>query len=187
MEGTFLKQYEAVFNRVCAFLGNGWKIDRRVEEEYRIFLVSPNYRHYSISARLEDNRIYLFGSVRNSKRGSGYSRCSVSPLRTPWGIADDIKRKILIDALSHIEEHESELTKVRLQEEERQNTVGLLSRLVEARRNSGYQSGLCDFRTSLGLSGKVDDAKGSLYRLEVEDLSKDQLIKLVGFVSTLER
>nr|HBY1206004.1 hypothetical protein [Klebsiella pneumoniae] len=59
MEKTFFARYEAVFNRVCAFLGDGWKIDRRTEDAYRINLVNPALRHYSIGARLEKDRIHL--------------------------------------------------------------------------------------------------------------------------------
>ena len=187
MVNTFLVRYEAVFNRVCAFLGDGWRIDRRREDSYRIYLVNPEYRNYSISARLEKDRIHLLGSVQRSRRSNSYASCTVSPMREAWGIAQDIKRKILLNARENIADHEADRAEEQRIQDERRILVNLLSRLVGVQQYSGYYGGLCHISTVAGLSGKVDEIYGKAYRFEIDGLSKDQLIKLAGFLSTLER
>ncbi|EDM7166968.1 hypothetical protein CV935_22690 [Salmonella enterica subsp. enterica serovar Litchfield] len=187
MERNFFLKYESIFNRVCVFLGEGWKIDRRIQDDYRIHLIHPDYRNYSISARLENNKIKLLGCVHLTRRGNQFSSCSVSPLRDAIGIARDIKRKILCNAREQISFYEADTKGERLLREEREYTINLLSRLVDAKRYEGYYGGLCQIKTNHGITGKVDDTKGVIYRLELDDLNKDQLIKLIGFISTLER
>lgn len=187
MGRNFFSEYEAVFNRVCIILGDGWKIDRRVQDDYRIYIINPDYRNYSITARIENNKIKLLGCVHLTRRGNHFSSCSVSLFRDPFGIAGDIKRKILCNAREQILFYESDRKGERLLQEERENTINLLSRLVEARKYEGYYGGLCHIKTNYGLTGKVDDMKGAIYSLELDDLNKDQLIKVIGFISTLER
>lgn len=187
MDNAFFSRYEVVFNRVCAFLGDGWRIDRCREDCYRIYLVNPAYRNYSISASLKKDRISLFGSVPKARRGNSYDSCTVSPLRDAAGIAQDIKRKILVNARKHIDHFDADLSGEKQRREERQIVTNLLSRLVDVQKYTGYYGGLCHIKTAQGNGGKVDEICSGNYRLEVCDLSTDQLIKLVGFLSTLER
>lgn len=187
MERTFFERYEAVFNRVCAFLGEGWRIDRRTEDSYRIYLINPALRNYVVSARLEKHKIHLFGFVQKSRRSNSYGACMVSPMRAPWGIAEDIKNKILVNAQENIAHFEAERAGELAIQEERRLIVHLLSRILDANKYTGYYGGLCYIGTDAGLSGKVDEVYSGAYRLTIGDLDKTQLIKLAGFLSTLER
>ncbi|EOY9774686.1 TPA: hypothetical protein ACV5BL_004420 [Enterobacter hormaechei subsp. steigerwaltii] len=185
MNNTFFTRYETTFMRVCALLGDGWRIDRRTEDCYRIRLINPDYRHYAIIARMEKDRIFLIGSVSGSQRGNSYDSCTVSPVRAITGIADDIKRKILINARKHIEHFETDRAGAKAQRDEKQIMVHLLSNLLDVQQYTGYYGGLCHIKSASGLSGKIDDELSAGYRLAIGGLDKTQLIKLAGFISTL--
>lgn len=189
MEKPFFACYEAVFNRVCTFLGDGWKIDRRTEDAYRINLVNPAFRHYSILARLEKDRIHLTGGVRSrsARSSGGYSACTVSPMRDPWGIAQDIRRKILHDAEKQIAYFEADRAGAQKVQDDRRILINLVGQLVEVQNYGGYYDVLCHIKTPGGISGDVCEMYGKAYQLKLGDLSKDQLIKVIGFLSTLER
>lgn len=189
MEKTFFSRYEAVFNRVCTFLGDGWKIDRRTEDAYRINLVNPAFRHYSIFARIEKDRIHLTGGVRSrsARSSGGYSACTVSPMRDPWGIAQDIRRKILPDAEKQIAYFEADRAGAQKIQDDRRILINLVGQLVEVQNYGGYYDVLCHIKTPGGISGDVCEMYGKAYRLKLGDLSKDQLIKVIGFLSTLGR
>lgn len=187
MDSTFRERYEAIFNRVCVFLGNGWRIDLRTKDSYRIYLVNPSYKNYSISARLEKHRIHLLGSVRGCKRTNTWSACTVSPTREPWGIAADIKKRILIDAVNQIAIFEADRAGEQSLREDRDILIGLISRQVETWTHRGYYSGLFSLKTNYGVSGDVEERYGDAYALKLAGLSKTQLIKITGFLSTLER
>lgn len=187
MQSNFFARYETLFNRVCVFLGGGWRIDRRTEDTYRIYLINPAYRNYSISARLEKDRIHLFGGVQASRRGNSYASCTVSPARAAWGIAKDIQSKILVNAREHIAHFEADRAGEQALQDERRLLVHLLSRLTDVEQYTGYYGGLCYFGTAHGLRGKIDEVCSGSYRLTIGDLDKTQIIKLVGFLTTLER
>ena len=103
-----------------------------------------------------------------------------------WGIAEDIKRKILVDAEQQIATAAADMAGINQQHEEKRQVIGLLSRLVETRNYEGYYGIMCSIRAQ-GLSGEVAEGYGNTYKLKLDALSKDQLIKIVGFISTLER
>ncbi|HFI5865918.1 TPA: hypothetical protein ACGRQO_004352 [Escherichia coli] len=51
---NFKKNYEAVFMRVCAFLGETWRIDKRDTAcDDRIVMINPELKGYQLIARLE--------------------------------------------------------------------------------------------------------------------------------------
>lgn len=184
---SFNEQYTPVFNRVCAFLGNGWRVDKRIPADaYRISLMNPAFKNYSIGVRMEKGRIILVGGVRRGHRTNEHSKCTVAPARDPWGIAEDIKRKILVDAEQQIATAAADMAGINQQHEEKRQVIGLLSRLVETRNYEGYYGIMCSIRAQ-GLSGEVAEGYGNTYKLKLDALSKDQLIKIVGFISTLER
>jgi hypothetical protein len=184
---SFNEQYTPIFNRVCAFLGNGWRIDKRIPADaYRISLMNPAFKNYSIGVRMDKGRIILVGGVRRGHRSNEHSRCTVAPTRDPWGIAEDIKRKILIDAAQQIATADADQAGMARQREEKRLVIGLLSRLVETRNYDGYYGVLCSIRMQ-GMTGDVSEGYGDTYKLKLDALSKDQLIRVVGFLSTLER
>ena len=186
LDKTFSECYSAVFERVCVFLGNGWRIDRRTEDKYRLILINPDYRHYSISARLENGRIILLGSVNQCRRSNTYSRCTVSPHRGAPEIARDIERKLLSDARSQIAIFEADSAGAANQREDRRNLLHLLGRLTSVYEYDRGTNVLCSITTKYGIKGDVTDRYGG-YQLNLNQLSKDQLIKVVGILSTLER
>lgn len=184
---NFNEKYQPLFHRVCIFLGNGWRIDKRGSaDSYRINLMNPVLKNYSITVRQEKDRLILVGGCRRSNRFSEYSKCTVSPSREPWGIAEDIKRKILIDADKQIANVAADFAEVKRLKDEERIVVNLISRLVSTQPYEGYYGIMCSFRTQ-GMSGDVAEWHNGTYRVKLHDLSKDQLIKLVGFMSTLER
>lgn len=187
MADSFSTRYFDFFTRVCAFLGDGWRLDRRdLHYGYRILMINPAYQNYSISAKMEKNRIHLFGNVQKYSGCGEYSSCSVSPSRQPWEIAEDIKRKILIDAKRQIALYEEERTKRQQQKDDREILIHALSRLVKAERYSFYDGyRLCSVEASNGIYGSVREGNSG-FALEVTKLSADQLIKVIGFISTLQ-
>lgn len=187
MDNTFKEKYESVFARVCVFLGSGWRIDRRESDDnYRITLMNPALKNYTITARMEKDRIHLVGGVRRSRRVISCSSCSVAVSRLPHDIAREIKRKILVDAEKQIAECELDIATEARTKEEREQVINLVSRLVETRSYNGYYGVMCCFK-SQGITGDVAEGYQNTYKLKLHDLSKDQLIKVVGFLSTLER
>lgn len=186
MDNTFSERYSAVFERVCVFLGNGWRIDRRIEDKYRIILINPDYRPFSISARLENGRIILLGSVKQCYRSNTYSRCTVSPHRSAPGIARDIEDKLLSDARNQIAIFKADSAGAANQREERRNLLHLLGLLTSVYQYDRGTNLLCTITTQDGIKGDVTDRNGS-YQLNLNQLSTDQLIKVVGLLSSLER
>lgn len=186
MDKTFNERYTAVFERVCVFLGNGWRIDRRIEDGYRLTLINPDYRHYSITARLEKGRIILSGSVNKYRHSNSYSRCTVSPTRGAAEIAGDIRRKVLQNARHQIAIFEADCAGEQQQREDRRNLMHMLGRLTDVYEYDRSTNVLCSITTSHGIKGDVTDRYGG-YQLNLSQLSKDQLIKVVALISTLER
>ena len=186
MADSFSTRYIDLFTRVCAFLGEGWRLDRR-EPQYghQILMMNPAFKHYAISARLEKNRIHLFGNVQKYSGCGEWSSCTVSPNRQPWEIAEDIRRKILVDAKRQIALYEKERAERQQKKDDRAILIHALSQLVKAERYSFYDGHrLCSVEASNGIYGSVREGNSG-FTLEVTKLSTDQLIKLVGFVSTL--
>ena len=106
---------------------------------------------------------------------------TVSLTRNPVGIANDISRKILANALDEIEllrEHESAL-------QEKQDKVriikGMLSQLLSI---SPWYGALTGFNADNGLAGKILQ-NGDDYEMVIRGLNVDQLIKVAGFIKKL--
>lgn len=179
---NFKDQYTEVFNIVCRFLGDGWRINQ-LENDYahRIKLTSPLYKNYYISARIEKGRIRLFGTVDSKYFRGGYHSCSVTPKREPWAIASDIKKKILFDAVEQIKLADVARKSQEDQQDEIRLIKGLLSRLVTLESHYGA---LCGFKHGR-VSGAIEQRYSGSYTLKIDSLDKDTLIRVVGFLSTL--
>lgn len=179
---NFKEQYTELFNVVCRFLGDGWRINQ-LESDYdhRIKLTSSLYKDYSIIARIEKGRIQLFGSVDSKYFRGNYHSCSVSPKREPWTIANDIKKKILFDVAEQINLAEVARKHQEEQKDEIRFLKGLLSRLVTL---ESYYGALCGFKHQK-LSGAIEQRYSGNYTLKIDNMDKDTLIRVVGFLSTL--
>lgn len=131
--------------------------------------------------RLERERFFIVGSVDSLVWHGNPSVCTVSLTRNPVGIANDISRKILANALDEIEllrEHESAL-------QEKQDKVriikGMLSQLLSI---SPWYGALTGFNADNGLAGKILQ-NGDDYEMVIRGLNVDQLIKVAGFIKKL--
>lgn len=111
---TSKSAYLSLFECVCVFLGDGWRINKlHQDEENQIRLMNPILKNYSIVARQEQDRIMIYGSIDYYYYRYGkLAKCSVSLTRNARAIAQDIKRKILITAVDEIskanEHHQKE-------------------------------------------------------------------------------
>ena len=178
---SFYDRYVSLFVRVCAVLGEGWRVDTRVNE-YFIHLINPNFRNYYIFIREDKGRLIIRGGVKNAYGSFGFKNsCSVSPTRRPEGIAGDIKRKVLCDAAEIVKEAQA----YQAQKEAKKYTAEIvrdaLGRLV--RVSNGYQSGW-RIETEKQISGKVHERYRG-YDLELSGLTADDLIKIAGCLSQL--
>lgn len=185
METPFSIRYLEFFNRVCAFLGDGWRVDRRdLENGHRILISNPAYQYFSITVRMTKGRFHIFGSVPKYT-GCDWSSCTAAPNRQPWEIAEDIRRKILVNARRQIQLYMAEKTERQKKIDSREILIHSLSKLVRATRYSDYnRSGLCSLEAPNGIYGGVKESNHG-YSLELSRLSTDQLIKVIGFISTL--
>ncbi|PLY35360.1 hypothetical protein F164LOC_20700 [Pectobacterium carotovorum] len=184
---NFNERNNPLFTRVCGFLGNGWRIDhRRADESQRIFLFTPALSNYGITVRREKDRLILTGSPVRSQSYNHYSRCTVALTRDPRGIAQDIKKKILPDAQAWIDKAAADLAGRHVLKDERRILLNLLTRLIDTRDYDNYRGVLCEINAH-GMSGNVLEGHRGAYNLNISGISKDQLIKLAGFISTLER
>lgn len=184
---TFNETFIPVFKRVCSALGDGWRFDqRRADELYRIFLFTPALPNYSIVVLQEKDRLILTGSPKRSRSYNDYSRCTVALTREPRAIAQDIRKKILAYAPQQIDKAAADLAGRMEQKEDRQILLNLLSRLIETRDLQNRNGILCELKAQC-IRGYVSERYQGSYNLELSGLGKDQLIKLAGFISMLER
>lgn len=60
---TFKSAYLSLFEHVCSFLGNGWRINKlHQNDEHLIKLMNTMLKNYSVVARKEKERIMIYGS-----------------------------------------------------------------------------------------------------------------------------
>lgn len=148
---------------------------------YRIKLTSPELKRYAITVREEKGRLVIHGFAESRQwRGNG-ARCTVSPSRGATGIADDIRRKILIQARENVEKAQEAERKQQETLEQEKIIKGMLSQLVKM---GNWHEALTGFKADNGLSGKITDHYNG-YGLFVQGLSVDQLIKLTGAIKQL--
>lgn len=179
----FFEKYRPVFEVVARLLGNGWGINLLSDCHYQIKLTSPAYKNFNIIIRQDGQRLNIWGGVSSRYwRGTGV-RCTVALNRKPDAIAAEITRKILPVAPEEIEKAQAAEKGHREEVEKIQILKGMLARLVHL---ENWYNTLTGFKVNNGLSGSVKE-KGGSYQLKIEGLNTDQLIKLVGIVSQLEK
>lgn len=178
---SFSERYTSVFQSVCRILGNGWKVNMTNKYDHRIVLFTPNLKKFTISIRIEKERLIIVGSVDSRVWRSPSHLCTVSAKRDPAGIARDIKTKILPTAVLEVEEaslYENERDDVR---EHKKIVLNMLSKLVEL---TPHNNSLTGIKTEHGLRGVITE-HGDGYRLQCSCLSTEQLIKMIGFMTSV--
>lgn len=180
---TFKSAYLPLFERVCGFLGSGWRINKlHQNEESQIKLMNPTLKNYSIVCRREKDRIMIYGSVDYYHYRYGkLAKCSVSLTRNASAIAEDIKRKILITAVDEISKASEYHQKEQEKKEQKRILIGMLAQQVKL--ESCYNA-IMGIVASSGIRGRVKEGYDG-YNLKLYKLNTEQLIKIVGFVSTL--
>lgn len=182
---SFKERYEPVFDIVCRCLGDNWRINLLDNDNYRINITSNRFMGFSIHVREEKNRFTIMGSFDSRiHRGKIYT-CTVSKDRNPVHIADDIKRKIIVFAQNEI--HKAKESEAQAKEKKEQDLIvkSMLSRLFTM--HSSWQSGVIgSFKSDNGLDGIIRKTYSG-YKIEIDRLSVDNLIKLAGMITTLER
>lgn len=182
---NFNERYQSVFEIVCRCLGDNWRINLLNNDNYRIKITSNQFMGFSIHVREEKNRFTIMGSFDSRiHRGKIYT-CTVSKDRNPAHIAEDIKRKIIAFAQDEIKQANE--SKVKAQEKKENDLIvkGMLSRLFTMHKS--WQSGVIgSFKADNGLDGMIRKT-GSGYKIEIDRLSVDNLIKLAGMITTLDK
>lgn len=182
---NFNERYQSVFDIVCRCLGDNWRINLLTEDSYRIKITSNQFMGFSIHIREDKNRFSIMGNFESRiHRGKIYS-CTVSKERNPVHIANDIKRKIIAFAQNEIREAKEKEEKEKGKKEQDLIVTNMLSRLFTMHKS--WQSGVIgSFKSDNGLDGMIrKTSKG--YKIEIDRLSIDNLIKLAGMISTLEK
>lgn len=178
---TFFEQYQPVFEVVCRLLGEGWRVNLLDDCQFRIKLTSPDFRNYSIHIRMEKERLHIVGGVDTRLWRSPVYFCTLSPQRNPVDIANDIQRKILVNAQQDIEKAREYEFSQRIEQEEKKILFGMMSRLVELENWHGTLTG---FKTENGLNGYVSEGNNG-YEMHIRGVSLDKLIKLAGLIKQL--
>lgn len=178
---NFYQKYKELFNVVCRLLGDGWRINLLDNCENRIKLTSPMYKTYSVFVRQEKGRISISGSVDSRYYRGSYHSCTVATNREASAIANTIKNKIICDAQEQIQLAQDAKNSYQKKINDKQILKDLISRLVNIQSRNGS---LCGFIHE-GLNCAVDERYSGKYRLDIDNLDKDKLIKVVGFLSTL--
>ena len=178
---NFFDRYQPLFEMVARLLGDEWRINLLDDCQYRIKLTTPNLKRYALTVREDKGRIVIHGFAESRYwRGTG-ARCTVSPSRNATGIAEDIRRKILIQAQEDVTKAQEAEQKQRDAQEQEKIIKGMLAQLVTLNH---WHNALTGFKAENGLDGKITDHFNG-YGLFVQGLSVDQLIKLTGAIKQL--
>lgn len=178
---SFFEKYRPVFEVVARLLENGWRVNLLDDCQYRIKLTTPELKRYVITVREEKGRLVINGFVESRQWHGHGALCTVSPSREVTGIADDIRRKILIHAREDVEKAQEAEREQRDAQEQETIIKGMLSQLVKL---DNWHNALTGFKSGNGLNGKITEHDNG-YGLFVQGLSVDQLIKLTGAIKQL--
>lgn len=126
---NFFEKWQPVFEVSARLLGNGWRVNLLDDCPYKIKLTTPELKRYAITAREEKSRLVIYGFVESRQWLGNGARCTVSPSRGATGIADDIRRKILIQAREDVERVQEEEWAQRDAQEQEKIIKGMLSQL----------------------------------------------------------
>ncbi|HDT5032217.1 TPA: hypothetical protein QHR60_004049 [Escherichia coli] len=183
---NFKKNHEAFFMRVCAFLGDNWRIDKRDTAcDERIVMLNPELRGYQIVARLEKNRFSLVGFCRRGNVTSSSSCCTASPRRTPFDLAEFIKRRLICTAEKQCDEILATVEKAASDKQERLLLLHLLSKTVDVTPYQSYYNVICGIKAKK-LTADIKERSKGMYELKINDLSFEQILRLAGLLATFD-
>lgn len=179
---SFKDKYSLIFEIVAQLLDNGWRVNK-LESDYvhRIKLTSPNFKNFAITARMDKGRIYISGGIIHHLFKGEWRHCTVSPNRQPIAITNDIERKILLTALEQVEYARIEIKKHYDKIDEREIVKSSIGRVMKL-SHSHYC--LCGFQHN-EIMGSVKETHGGYYDLNISRLTKEKLIYVTSFLSTL--
>ncbi|EJI2508417.1 hypothetical protein NFG91_001239 [Salmonella enterica] len=181
---SFKEQHEKLLDSVCRAMGNRWRVNQLTNRTDCVTLTSPEFKGLTLDVRKDyphDDRLSISGHVPDHWSYRYCGKCTVSVNRPARQIAADIVRKVLPKARKWIEEANEYQAKKAAEREEKEQTKGLLQRLVNVSR--GHQV-LCCWDTNK-INGSVDVNCYGTYRLMANALTKDEMIRIIGFISTL--
>lgn len=181
---TFKEQYEKLLDAVCRALGNSWRVNQLTDRTDCITLTSPKFKGLSLHVRTDyphHDRLSISGHVPDHWSYRYCGKCTVSVKRSPQQIAADITRKVLPEARKWIDEANAYQEKKRAKHEDTEILKGVLKRLVNV---SGGHDVLCCW-DSHKINGSVEENYHGTYRIKADALTKDEMIRIIGFISTL--
>ncbi|EOV8630485.1 hypothetical protein [Proteus penneri] len=182
-KNCFFQEYQSVCNDICYYLGNEWRINKIKSWDLCIILTSPKYKDYSIYFRPEKGRINISGSIYSRLFRYSCNYCTVSENRKPQHIANDIKRKILANIDEEIKKYIEDLEYYNNNLEQDKILKGMISRFGKL---NDYHNSFTGFKLNNGIKGEVNRRYRGNQQLVIDDLNVDKLIKIIGFVSTLD-
>lgn len=175
---NFKKNYEAVFMRVCAFLGETWRIDKRDTAcDDRIVMINPELKGYQLIARLEKNRFKLVGFCRRNHITSTCSSCTASPKRSPFDLAQYIQKKLLFVAKKQCDEVIVTVKSIEDYKHQRELLLHLLSKTVNVTAYQSYYSVICGIKAK-NITADIHERTKGLYEIKINDLSFEQVLRL---------
>ncbi|EAB6210869.1 hypothetical protein ABN12_004471 [Salmonella enterica subsp. enterica serovar Mississippi] len=181
----FKEQYENLFSEISHAMGNKWRVNQLTERTDVIKLTSPAFNGLSIYARRDNDRLVITGHVPAHWSYSACARCTVSVNRPARQIASDIKRKILPDGEKWLAEANEYQAKKKAKKENDNILKGVLGNLAKVSEGYHHNNTFC-FWDSNKISGSIEEiCYDDYYRLKVNELTKDELIRVIGFISTL--
>lgn len=178
---SFKEQYEELFNSVARAMGHSWRVNQLDQRTDRIKLTSSECSGYYLDVCRTEDRISISAYVPEHNQYGYCSKCTVSTTRPARQIAADIIRKVQPEAQKcAVQAAEYQASKKAMYEDD-EILKGVLRRLVNV--SSGHQVFCCwDLHK---LHGAIEQDWHKNYRLKVQDLTKDELIRIIGFISTL--
>ncbi|EAW8083203.1 hypothetical protein DPY59_08545 [Salmonella enterica subsp. enterica serovar Agbeni] len=182
---SFKSQHEKLFTVVAHLLGGKWRVNQLTERTDVIKMTSSEFSGLDLYVRQEKNRFVITGHVKAHWSYNACSRCTVSTERPARQITSDIRRKILPDGYKWLVEANEYQARKRRKSEEDLILKGVLGNLVDVSNGYSHNHTFC-FWESNKIDGSVEEScYESYYRLKANRLTKDELIRVIGFISTL--
>ncbi|PHM59542.1 hypothetical protein [Xenorhabdus ishibashii] len=149
-----------------------------------IHLTSPKYKDYSVCVRKEKDRLIIHGSIDTSLFSTADHQCTVSDKRKPEQIARDITRKILNHLDEEIQEYKKNIEEYEIEKEKERILKGMISRFGSLTPHYNAFTGFNTVNKIYGFVEKYSRRRDD-YNLKIKNLTTDQLIKIIGFITTL--
>lgn len=185
---TFRDDYLDTFKLVCWHLGSGWRVIQLPgEQPHTVRLKNPDLREFTIEATKSEGRLFLIAKVADNAHYKGqYYRCTTALNRPAKQIAGDIRRKLIQNAAARIEEHQNNLRAKATEKGNEDLILSALSRLLELGKVRSWSREYTYRQSVSGLKGHIEFVKyNETFEIGIRGLSGDNLLKIVGFMSTL--